>query len=137
MESSYRTVRHWLDKRLRPEGLETIHVILIRAANEAGEENGIQPEFLLEKSPRNSLSVTFRFKSIFNESIEFEPFLRGNVQEPRGPTAHHGSRLEHAKRKCLFFGQKEDLPNRPFMYRTRFSSPYFVANKDSMLILTF
>lgn len=67
----------WLNERLKPEGLGTVHVTLTRAINETLEEHGKQPKFVLEKSPKNSLSVTFGFRCIFNEFAEFEPFLRG------------------------------------------------------------
>lgn len=39
---SYKTVWHWLNKRFRPEGMETIHAALVKAINEALAVQGIQ-----------------------------------------------------------------------------------------------
>ena len=38
---SYKTVWHWLNVRLGPEGLETVHGALMRAVNEALKDHGI------------------------------------------------------------------------------------------------
>jgi len=39
---SYKTVWHWLNKRLRPEGLEILHAALMGAINEALKAQGVQ-----------------------------------------------------------------------------------------------